>query len=113
MSGVLSLIVTINATVSTSTMEYFTNYGLSTFTVHLPNLITIYFLLLMRSQITTNSQMILHLKQYTYERGYHGMSLNFKGSGVVASSWTDINSVLLEYLHFKVLSVPTDKNFRD
>jgi hypothetical protein len=55
MSGVLCLIVTTNATVSTSTMEYFTYYGLSTFTVHLPNLITVEFLLLMRSQITTNA----------------------------------------------------------
>jgi len=38
----------------------------------------------MRSQFTTNSQIILHLNQYTYGRAYHGMSLAFKGSGVVA-----------------------------
>jgi hypothetical protein len=67
----------------------------------------------MKSQFTTNAQIILHLNQYTYERAYHGMSLAFEGSGVVASSWTEIMNAVVESLHFKVLSVPTAKNLRD
>ena len=42
------------------------NYNRPAFTVHLPNLITVNFLLFIMSQFATHAPSALHLNQYTY-----------------------------------------------
>jgi hypothetical protein len=50
----------------TQSMSYFTNTCHNTFTLHVPTLITVEFLLFIKTQYTINAQNIVHLIWYTY-----------------------------------------------
>ena len=55
----------LQSTINTLTMQYFTHKWRCTFTLHVPSLITVEFLLFMNIQITKNAKSDLHLHQCT------------------------------------------------
>jgi len=54
------------STILKVSMSYFTNTCHNTFTVYVPSLITVEFLLFIKSQFTINAQNIAHLNYYTH-----------------------------------------------
>ena len=53
----------LHSTINTLTMQYFIYNGHNALTIYLPNLITVVFLLFIKSQLTTNAQNVLHTNQ--------------------------------------------------
>jgi hypothetical protein len=93
-----------------------------TFAVNLPSLITVEFLLFIKSQFIINTENVLHLNHFTLGRVWLWMSYRFRGSfrlqlRLVWQAWKCVDEV---YLYFQLqlstlgcLSVGTDKNLKD
>jgi hypothetical protein len=89
----LSLIERLRSTINTLNV-------LVTVIIHLrytfPNLITVYFVLFMKSQFTTNAQNALHLNHM--DTSEHGLSHHIRGLGAVTNGLTSIKNMLVKFL---------------
>ena len=66
--------------------------------MHVSSLITVEFVLFIKSQFTINIQNILNLNQGLMDWSDYGMSHNFKGFGEVANCLTVIKNVFVKSL---------------